>query len=158
MTFRPWKEEDFSDILRICNEIIEKGGAFQRDVPFTEEDLGIQLAGELLTEALIIEGKVAGFYSLRANGSGHCAHVANGTYGLYEKYRGRGLGLALVERSLDRARNLGFRTMQYNSVVATNERAQRTYEAAGFQRIGVIPEGYFQGGRYLDVVVFHKFL
>jgi ribosomal protein S18 acetylase RimI-like enzyme len=49
----------------------------------------------------------------------------------------------MCEHSLERARDRGFRAMQFNFVVSTNERAVRLWESLGFETVGRLP-GAFQ--------------
>ena len=55
------------------------------------------------------------------------------------QFTGRGAGRALAERVLDWAREAGFRAMQFNAVVETNERAVRLWRSLGFEA----PERYW---------------
>src|SRR5437660_6547421 len=68
---------------------------------------------------------VAGTYWLRANQKGGGAHVANCGYVTALSASGRGVGRAMCEHSLDRARARGFLAMQFNFVVSSNDRARR---------------------------------
>jgi L-amino acid N-acyltransferase YncA len=43
---------------------------------------------------------------------------------------------------LDQARADGFRAMQFNAVVATNERAVALWRSLGFEALGTLPEGF----------------
>jgi ribosomal protein S18 acetylase RimI-like enzyme len=56
--------------------------------------------------------------------------------------RGRGVGRALVEHSLRRAREAGFLGVQFNAVAATNVYAIKLYEDLGFETIGIVPQGF----------------
>jgi ribosomal protein S18 acetylase RimI-like enzyme len=49
----------------------------------------------------------------------------------------------MCAHSLDRARERGFRAMQFNFVVSTNERAVRLWQSFGFEIVGRLP-GAFQ--------------
>ncbi len=51
---------------------------------------------------------------------------------------GRGVGRRMVEHSLQRARERGFKAIQFNFVVSTNERAVRLYKTFGFDTIGTV--------------------
>ena len=45
----------------------------------------------------------------------------------------------MCAHSLERARARGFRAMQYNFVVSTNERAVRLWQSFGFEIVGTLP-------------------
>jgi RimJ/RimL family protein N-acetyltransferase len=84
-------------------------------------------------------GRIVGTYLLKANQPGLGNHVANCGYMVAPSARGRGLGEAMCRHSLDVARSLGFRAMQFNAVVATNLGAIRVWERCGFAIVGTIP-------------------
>jgi ribosomal protein S18 acetylase RimI-like enzyme len=88
------------------------------------------------------DGRVVGTYFIRANQQGGGAHVANAAYATAPASRGRGIARAMCANSLERARARGFRAMQFNFVVATNERAVRLWQAMGFDVIGRIPGAF----------------
>ena len=48
----------------------------------------------------------------------------------------------MCEHSLAEAAARGFRAMQYNLVVSTNERAVRLWKRMGFEIIGTVPGGF----------------
>jgi ribosomal protein S18 acetylase RimI-like enzyme len=64
--------------------------------------------------------------------------------------RGRGVGWAMGEHCLDEARRLGYRAMQFNFVVSTNEAAVKLWKRLGFTVVGTLP-GAFRH-RTLDFV------
>jgi GNAT superfamily N-acetyltransferase len=105
------------------------------------------------------EGAVLGTYKVAANRSGLGDHVANGSYIVSAEAQGRGLGRALGEHSLDRARELGFDAMQYNAVVSTNTRALRLWRSLGFIIVGTIPNGFrHREWGMVDFHIMHRFL
>ncbi len=87
-------------------------------------------------------GRILGSYALRANQRGGGAHVANCAYVTDEAARGRGIASALCLHSLDAARARGFRAMQFNFVVATNEGAVRLWRRHGFEVAGTLPGAF----------------
>jgi ribosomal protein S18 acetylase RimI-like enzyme len=91
-------------------------------------------------------GTIAGTYYLRANNCGGGAHVANCGYAVAPEAYGRGLAQAMCSHSLDQARARGFIAMQYNFVIASNERAVRLWQRMGFAIAGRLP-GAFQHPR-----------
>jgi ribosomal protein S18 acetylase RimI-like enzyme len=61
--------------------------------------------------------------------------------------------------SLDVARQRGFRAMQFNFVVSTNERAVRLWEALGFAAVGRLPEAFLHPAHgYIDALVMYRAL
>ena len=87
-------------------------------------------------------GRVVGTYYLRANQSGGGAHVANCGYITASDAMGRGVARAMCEHSLELARARGFRAMQFNLVVSTNERAVRLWQSIGFAIVGNLPGAF----------------
>ena len=85
---------------------------------------------------------VVGTYYLRANNRGGGAHVANCGYMVAPAAMGRGVARAMCEHSLDQARQRGFRAMQFNFVIASNERAVRLWQACGFTVAGRLPAAF----------------
>ena len=87
------------------------------------------------------------------NGRGH---ICNTSYAVASASRGNGIGGKLVRDSLDKARSLGFRIMQFNAVVASNTYARRLYEGLGFVQLGVIPKGFrMKDGTYQDICPYY---
>jgi L-amino acid N-acyltransferase YncA len=88
-------------------------------------------------------GQVVGTYILKPNQPGLGSHVANAAFMVSPGARGSGVGRRMGEHCLAEARRLGFRAMQFNFVVSTNEAAVRLWQQLGFQIIGTLP-GAFQ--------------
>src|SRR5438309_11975817 len=84
-------------------------------------------------------GRVFGTYYLRANQLGGGAHVANCGYMTSTEATGRGIARLMCTHSLERAVAKGFRAMQFNFVVSTNERAVRLWQSFGFEIVGTLP-------------------
>ncbi|HBP04408.1 MAG TPA: GNAT family N-acetyltransferase [Stenotrophomonas sp.] len=107
----------------------------------------------------VLEGRVAGMYKMGANYPDLGAHVASATYVVDPRVQGRGIGRALVEHSLDRARSEGFLAMQFNYVVSSNAPAVELYRKLGFAVVGTLPEAFRHRTLGLvDVYVMHRFL
>jgi len=105
-------------------------------------------------------GRVVGTYYLRANNrGGGGAHVANCGFMTALHESGRGVARAMCAHSLDEARRRGFTAMQYNFVIASNERAVRLWQACGFAIVGTLP-GAFMHPRLgpVDAHVMHRAL
>ena len=88
------------------------------------------------------DGEVLGTYVVKPNQPGRGDHVANAGYMVAERARGRGLGRRLGEHSLEVARSLGFRAMQFNFVVAANPAALALWRSLGFRCVGTLPRAF----------------
>jgi ribosomal protein S18 acetylase RimI-like enzyme len=73
--------------------------------------------------------------------------------------RPAGVARAMGERSLELARERGFKAMQFNFVVSTNERAVRLWQSLGFAIAARLP-GAFLHPRlgYVDALVMFRTL
>lgn len=102
-------------------------------------------------------GAIVGTYFLQCNQRGGGAHVANCGYITAAHAAGRGVARAMCAHSLDRARERGFRAMQYNFVVSTNVRAVQLWEAFGFAIVGRLPESFLHPVHgYVDALVMYR--
>jgi len=102
-------------------------------------------------------GSIVGTYSLQANQKGGGSHVANCGYMTAVTAAGRGVGRAMCAHSLDRARARGFRSMQYNFVISTNERAVRLWQSFGFEIAGRLPRAFEHPTRgYVDAYIMYR--
>ena len=112
-------------------------------------------------EAFVAEadGTILGTYYLRANHQGGGAHVANCGYMTSQHATGRGIARAMCLHSLDVARQTGFRAMQFNFVVSTNERAVRLWTSLGFETVGRLPGAFLHPAfGYVDALVMYRAL
>jgi L-amino acid N-acyltransferase YncA len=88
------------------------------------------------------EGQVAGSYYLHANQQGGGSHVANCGYLTAGWALGRGVAGAMCAHSLELARSVGFRAMQFNFVVSTNEAAVHLWIKHGFEVLARLPAAF----------------
>jgi ribosomal protein S18 acetylase RimI-like enzyme len=104
-------------------------------------------------------GKIVGTYYLRANQKGAGAHVCNCGYIVAPGQTGRGVARAMCEHSIKIAPGRGFAAMQFNFVVASNERAVRLWQSCGFAIVGTMPGVFNHPARGLvDAYVMHRTL
>jgi ribosomal protein S18 acetylase RimI-like enzyme len=106
-----------------------------------------------------IDGRVVGTYILKANHAGPGSHVANAAFMVAPDARGAGIGRRMGEHALREARRLGFRAMQFNFVVSTNEPAVRLWHALGFRIVGTLPGAFRHAQRgFVDAYVMFRSL
>ena len=87
--------------------------------------------------------EIAGTYALRPNRAGGGSHVSNASFMVAPSDQRRGIGREMAQHCLDAARRLGFKAMQFNFVISTNEHAVRLWRQLGFEIVGTLP-GAFQ--------------
>ena len=62
------------------------------------------------------DDELLGTYHLGPNHGGPGSHIANASYMVAPPARGRGVGRAMVEHSLERTADLGYEGLQFNAV------------------------------------------
>lgn len=139
---RPYDaRQDFEKVYASFVEIAAAGTSFAQEADLSRAEFELYWSGRGGEQWVACEGDVfLGAYTLRANQPGRGGHVATATYLVSERARGRGVGEALGLHSLERARALGFASMQFNLVVSTNGPAVRLWQRLGFRIVGVLPE------------------
>ncbi len=97
------------------------------------------------------------FASAYPNRSGNGSHVASASFMVDPHAPGRGTGRALAERVIAWAREQGFRAMQFNAVVETNERAVRLWKSLGFEVLTCVPEAFRHPAHgYVGLLVMYR--
>jgi ribosomal protein S18 acetylase RimI-like enzyme len=161
---RPAAPDDDDSIWRILEPVFRAGETYPQPRDISRADALVYwrspghevfVAQETDTDG----GAIAGTYYLRANNKGGGAHVANCGYVVAPAASGRGVARAMCADSLERARARGFTAMQFNFVIASNERAVRLWQACGFQIVGHLP-GVFTHPRLgaVDAYVMQRML
>lgn len=160
LSIRPATEADWPAILAMLKPVFAAGDTYAVDRDLDDEAIRsfwMMSAHDVLVAEL--GGAVVGTYYLMANRHGGGAHVANCGYVTSAAARGKGVAGAMCRHSLDRARERGFRAMQFNHVVSTNQGAVRLWQKHGFEIVGTLP-GAFQHPTlgYIDAYVMYQTL
>ena len=104
-------------------------------------------------------GEVLGTYYLHPNQMGGGAHVANCGYITHGRAIGRGIARGMCVHSLQFAAGQGFKAMQFNFVVSTNERAVALWQRLGFEVVGRLPGAYKHPTLgFVDALVMYRVL
>ncbi len=105
------------------------------------------------------DGQIVGTYYIRPNQTGGGSHVANCGYITAPAAMGKGVARAMCTHSLNYAKQRGYRAMQFNFVVSTNERTVRLWQSLGFDIVGRLPEAFLHPtAGYTDVYVMYRSL
>lgn len=148
---------DAPGIAAIIMPTIRAGETYAIERTMSEvEALVYWLGADKETYVAISGGVIVGTYYLRANQAGGGSHVANCGYTTAANAVGKGVARAMCQHSLERAKKRGFRAMQFNLVVSSNERAVKLWQAMGFAIVGTLP-GAFSHPTQGDVDAFVMF-
>ena len=143
--------------LAIWNEIVEAGDAFPQD-KVMELDESITFFNSQTATILAIDKEtniVLGLYILHPNNVGRCSHICNASYAVTKRARGLKIGRMLVKDCLNRARAYGFKILQFNAVVASNQVALNLYKDLGFIQLGIIPNGFRNKNGDYEAIIPH---
>ena len=160
LSIRSVTDADHDAIWEMFQAVIsaEDVFAFDRDMS-RDEALAFWCGADKHTYVAEENGQVIGSYFIKQNQQGGGAHVANAGYMVASSARGHHVGRTMCEHSLKEARRLGFRAMQFNFVVSTNESAIRLWQQLGFKTVGTLPEAFRHPQRgYVDVHVMFRSL
>ena len=140
VTIREATPRDSDAIWRILEPTFRAGETYTlpRDIT-REEALAYWFAPGNQVFAAEDDQEIVGTYYLRANQRGGGSHVANCGYMTAPHAAGRGVARAMCLHSKEQAKRSGFRAMQFNFVVSTNERAVKLWQSVGFRIVGTLP-------------------
>jgi len=140
LAIHPATESDRDAIWEILEPMIREGETYTlpRDMS-KQQALEYWFAADKETFVWKENDKVFGTYFLKANQQGGGAHVANCGYVTVSEAQGLGIARHMCLHSLERAKERGFRAMQFNFVVSTNERAIKLWASLGFEIVGRLP-------------------
>lgn len=160
MKLRPAEVADSGEIWSILEPVIRAGETYTLPQDMSREQaLAYWSSPEKAVFVAEENGEILGTYFLRANQAGGGAHVANCGYMTAIAASGRGVASAMCAHSLDYARAQGFRAVQFNFVVSSNERALRLWQRFGFEIVGRLPEAFLHPRLgYVDAFVMFRAL
>ena len=148
------------EIWEIFGKVVQTGDTYVFDPDISREDaLRYWLDPDHQVFVAVDNGHVLGTYILRKNQPGRGSHVANASYMVSPKARGKGLGSLMCQHSIEEARRLGFSAIQFNMVVSTNSAAISVWKKHGFDVVGTLPKVFRHETQGLvDAFVMHRFL
>jgi L-amino acid N-acyltransferase YncA len=158
MDVRPARRADAQSIWRIIGPTIRAGETYALDRDMTEADaLAYWLGDDRETFVAEHDGEIVGTYYIRAIRAGGGRHICNCGYMTSAAAMGRGVARAMCQHSLDYAKQLGYRGMQFNFVVSTNTRAVALWQSFGFAIVGRLPQAFHHPSQgYVDALVMFR--
>ena len=159
ISIRRFHETDWPAVWRILQATFEAGDTYAFSIDSTEAEIHkvwVDVPSATYV-ACTPDGQVLGTYFIKPNQPGLGAHVCNCGYVVASEAQGQGIATAMCEHSQAEATSMGFRAMQFNLVVSTNEREIRLWRKLGFSVVGKLPRSFrhLQLG-YVDALVMFK--
>jgi len=160
MQIRKAQASDGPAILEIILPVIREGATYSLDPNMSEvAALAYWMNAEKDTFVAAENDDIVGTYFIRPNQGGGGGHVCNCGYMTRASAAGRGVARKMCEHSLVHAASRGYRAMQFNLVVGTNERAIRLWQSMGFATVGRLPEAFkHREFGYVDALVMYRLL
>ncbi len=156
---RRYRESDWAALWPLLRTTFQAGDTYVFAPDSTEQEIHrawIETPPRTFV-ACDAAGALLGTYFIKPNQAGLGSHVSNCGYIVSPIAQGRGIASLMCEHSQAEAIEMGFRAMQFNMVVATNERAVRLWQHLGFSIIGRLPGAFHhrQLG-FVDGLVMYK--
>jgi GNAT superfamily N-acetyltransferase len=145
MLIRDATPDDWPAMWAFMRRIVAAGETFSWDRDTTEEQASAMWLHEPPGSTIVAvgaDGTILGTAEIHPNYGGAGAHVANAGFMVDPDHAGRGVGRALGEHVLERARADGFRAMVFNAVVETNTGAVALWRSLGFEVLATVPEAF----------------
>lgn len=172
ITIREQTEADKDHIWKIIHEVISKGDTYyfapdsskekMLDFWFDKKKRGyVAVMSEPDADAdgpkTIIDSPIIGIFYISQNFPDLASHIANAGFMVSPEARGLGVGRAIAEFSLEEAKRLGFKAMQFNFVVKSNETAINLWKDLGFEIIGEIPDAFHNSETsFTNALILHR--
>lgn len=160
MQIRKAQASDGPAILEIILPVIREGATYTLDPNMGEaEALAYWMSSDKETFVAEMDSAIVGTYFIRPNQAGGGRHVCNCGYMTRAAAVGRGVARSMCQHSLAHARERGFRAMQFNFVVSTNQRAVRLWQSLGFEIVGRLPAAFQHPAHgHVDALVMYQLL
>ena len=159
IAIRPLAAVDWAAAWQIIEPVFRAGEtyAFAPDIAEAEAH---KVWVEIPAATFIAEdeqNRILGTYYIKPNQPALGAHVCNCGYIVAEHARNRGIASEMCKHSQIEAVARGFRAMQYNLVVATNQAAVSLWQKHGFEVIGTLRNAFrHQRLGFVDALVMYK--
>ncbi|MDY8136412.1 GNAT family N-acetyltransferase [Aquimarina sp. 2201CG5-10] len=133
----------YNQIWEIFSKVIRSGDTYVFDPETPKKELEKHWFSDYMETFVIEENKqILGTYIIKPNQIDLGSHIANCSYMVSPEAQGKGIGKKLCEHSIQFAKEQGYKAIQFNIVVSTNEPAVRLWKKYGFRIIGTTPKGF----------------
>ncbi len=144
MIIREAVEQDWPSTYGFFSEIVASGHTYAYPEHLSFEDArAVWMEAPPGRTVVAVDGAtVLGSAKMGPNRPGRGSHVATGSFMVDPRHAGHGIGRALGEHVVEWARAEGYRSIQFNAVVETNDVAVRLWRSLGFQILATVPDAF----------------
>lgn len=161
IAIRPFETKDWDGVWGVIATVFRAGETYPFSPEITKDEAFRAWITAPAATYVATDGgtEILGTYYIKPNQPALGAHVCNCGYIVAEQARGQGVASELCKHSQQQALAQGFRAMQFNLVISTNEGAVRLWQSLGFDIVGTLP-GAFRHARlgYVDAHIMFKLL
>ncbi|MES9991964.1 MAG: GNAT family N-acetyltransferase [Candidatus Thiodiazotropha sp.] len=159
MQIRRYQDSDWSSVWSMIEKVFSAGDTYPYSPQTTEQEaykIWIEAPHETYV-ATAYDDEIVGTYYIKPNQPGLGSHVCNCGYIVSEAARGKGVASKMCKHSQQAAVDAGYRAMQFNLVVSTNEGAIHLWKKMGFKVVGELPKAFnSKKSGYVDALVMYK--
>ena len=159
VAIRPIADADWPAVWEFMEPVIRAGDTYPYAMDMTVEGAR-QMWIDIPAATYVAEDpdeNLLGSYYIKPNQPTLGAHVANCGYMVAEQARGTGVATQMCQHSQDEAVRLGYRAMQYNLVVKTNQPSVHLWQKMGFEITGTLPGAFRHAEHgYVDAFIMYK--
>ncbi|MGD1899699.1 MAG: GNAT family N-acetyltransferase [Phormidesmis sp.] len=144
VTIRRFESVDWPHVWSILEPVFRAGETYAFSPDISEAEAHNVWVDRPKTTYVAVDGEdtLLGTYYIKPNQPQLGAHVCNCGYVVGAAARGQGIATLMCAHSQQAAKQLGFRAMQFNLVVATNKAAIHLWQKLGFSTIGTLPGAF----------------
>lgn len=134
---------DQDEIWEIIRDVIASGDTYVFSPSSSKEKmLNFWCSPDKHTYVALLDNKIAGTFFIKDNQPDLGSHIANAGYMTSPSAFGKGIGTEMAKYSIEEAKRLGYKAMQFNIVVKNNVKAVSLWKKMGFEIIGEIPDAF----------------
>ncbi|MCE3229358.1 MAG: family N-acetyltransferase [Bacteroidetes bacterium] len=143
LTIRKTETKDHDAISEIIKAVISNGDSFAYPESWTKKDiLDYWCNTHTHSYTALLHEVVVGTFILKDNQPGRGSHIGNAAYAVSPSNRNSGVGKFMADFSVKEVKRLGYKALQFNLVVKTNDHAVKLWIKSGFEIIGEIPDAF----------------
>lgn len=155
---REFMNSDIKDAIIIWNYTVESGNIFPQIEKLNERVEMDFFVNKSYTGVAVEEesNKIVGLYILNPNNIGRQGYICSVSYAIKSNERRKHIEEALIKDCIEKAKEIGFKILQFNEVVNTNTSALSLYEELGFIKLDIIPKGFLmKDGSCRDIIPYY---